>query len=230
MTTQQFIADVLPLAIAGSCSPTTVAVGILILSSKNRALAKTAIFVLGNLLVLIGAGLATLFFTNAASSVATTTTSSTPNPVDATLDLFVGIFLIIMTVRHALEPKSPTSDAPPKWLRGLDNLGFMRSFLIGVGIMAINITTLIVYLPAVRYVGKYTSDLPNELALFALVVLIVESWMLAVLTMSAVAPGHSQRILRRLNEWIGKHSRTVCLVLFAGIGVYLLIKGLTELF
>jgi hypothetical protein len=227
MTTGQFISDVLPLAIAGSCSPTTLAIGILILSSRNRPLAKAVVFTIGNLLVLAGVGLVTLFFAHATST--TSAVSASPNAVDATIDVFVGALLVVLTLKHLLGPKSPTADTSPSWLKGLDRLSFWRSFLIGVGIMAINVSTLVVFLPAVRYVGKYAGDLGNELALLAAVVLIVESWMLAVLAMSFLAPQKSGRALRKLNVWVGKHSRTICSVLFGIFGVYFLIKGLTEL-
>lgn len=228
MSTNEFITTVLPLAVAGSCSPTTLAIGILVLSSRNRPLSKTFVFTLGNLVVLAGVGLVTLFFAHATAS-ATASHGSAPNPVDATIDVFVGALLLVLTLRHAFGPKSPTSDAPPKWLSGLDRIGYGRSFLIGLGIMAINVSTLVVFLPAVRYVGKYTESLGNELALLALVVLIVESWMLVVLAMAAIAPQRSARTLRRLNVWVGAHSRTICMVLFAIFGAYFLIKGLAEL-
>ena len=226
MTENQFFTEVLPLAIAGSCSPTTLVIGILILTSKTKPLAKATVFVIGNLVVLAGVGLVTLFFAHA-TSTATASTSGAPNPVDATLDVFVGAFLVILTIRNYL--KAPTDSAPPKWLTGMDRMGFGRSFLIGVGIMAINVSTLVMFMPAVRYVGKYSHTLTSELWLLVLVVLIVESWMLAALAISIAAPQRSGRVLRRLNAWVGRHNRTICLITFAIFGVYFLVKGLSDL-
>lgn len=228
MTSNEFITEILPLAIAGSCSPTTLVIGILILTSKNRPWAKAAVFTLGNLVVLTAVGVAALLFAHA-TTVPLQSHASGPSTADASIDVFVGALLLALTLRHALRPQPPADDAPPKWLSGFDRLGYGRSFLIGMGIMAINFSTLVVYLPAIRYVGKYAHDLTNELVLFAVVVLIVESWMLAALALSAAAPERSARLLRGLNAWLGRHGRTICLVLFAVFGAYFLIKGLTAL-
>lgn len=216
------LTEVLPLAVAGSISPLTATVGILILTAKRRPLAKTAAYLLGNVTVLavVGAASFTLFSQVVPKHAA-------PSETDTVIDLFVGLLLLYLVIRSAL--KSPTTDAPPSWLRGFDTMSLSRAFLLGMGILVMNASTLVLYIPAVRAIAGGHLNPGETVGLLALTVAIVMSWLLIPFLLAIVMPQRSARLLRGLNAWIGRHSRTISSLLLLVFGVYFLLKGLTEL-
>ncbi len=216
------LTEVLPLALAGSVSPLTATVGILILTSRRRPLTKTTAYLLGNLTVLAIVGLGTL----------TLFRHFTPSPAphseaNALVDFFVGLLLLYFVIRSAL--KSPKSDAPPGWLRGFDAMGLGRAYLLGIGILIMNASTLIVYIPAVRTIAGARLAPAETGWLLVLTVAIVMSWMLIPFLLALLSPKRAAPLLRGLNGWIGRHSRTISLLLFLVFGLYFLAKGLGEL-
>lgn len=216
------LTEVLPLALAGSISPLTATVGILILTSRRRPLAGTAVYLLGNLTVLavVGLGALALFHRFTGSP-------APRSEANALVDLFIGLLLLYFVIRSALKP--PRSDAPPGWLRGFDTMGLGRAFLLGLGVLVMNASTLIVYIPAVRTIANAHLAPAATAALLALTVVIVMSWLLIPFLLALLLPTRSAPLLRDLNGWIGRHSRAISLLLFLVFSLYFLAKGIGEL-
>ncbi len=219
------LAEVLPLALAGSVSPLTATVGILILTSKDRALAKTAAYLLGNLAVLaaVGAASFTLFDHVAAKH------SAPHSETDALIDLGIGLVLLYLVLRGALKRPDTDAAARPKWLSGFDTMGLGRAFLFGMGVLVMNASTLVVYIPAVRAIVNAHLPADQTAGLLALTAVIVLSWMLVPFLLALLMPRRSQAWLRALNAWIGRHSRAITLLLLFVFGAYFVVKGLGEL-
>lgn len=212
----------LPLALGGAVSPTLLAVTVLTLSGRVAPRLRTLCFLAGCLVVLAGVTAVVL----PASAKAAASTSHPPSTVSAVVDLVFAAVLAALGVRAVVRRHAVTSASG-----GPERTGVRPAFHVGLGItmMATNLSTLALYIPAVKDIGEAQVVAAAKAFTLALVVFIVMLPVTLPLALTLTAPRSSDAILRKVNEWVHGHSRQMTIVLCFGFAAYLLWRGLDVL-
>lgn len=215
------LADIVPLVIVASISPTAVMVGILILSGKDRPQQKTLVFILGNVAVLLGVGLVFLFLIHQIN-----TSAPKQSTIGSVIDIIVGLWLVHFGIRTMYKPKST---GKPKWLTGLQSMNYVKMFVAGMAVMLVNFSTLFTFIPAVRDVSHLGIGIPEQLLALAIIIFFVEFWILLPLVITKVAPSKATGVLDAFMGFIKRHSRTVTVWMCIIFGAYFAVKGVLAL-
>lgn len=217
---------VLPLALGGAISPMILLLQLATLASRAHPVGRAFIVLAANLsvvVVIIGVVLVTDHRT--AGGVAA---SGASDVVGAWIKVVLAILLIATAIRLALEDDKPTS-AHDDQDDGNQPLRPIRFFLLGVGAMVSNATTIVLLIPAVHTVATAGLRRPQELTLLAVVSIIV----LLPSYLPLVALGSLGRrgpdVLARLSRWLRIHNRQVGIAVSLGFAVYLGWTGLAAL-
>ncbi len=218
----KLLAQVIPLAFGAAISPALLTVAVLTISSPRRGLTRgvaLAAGVLVTLVVLTALGLTVL-------SHVTNHPSATRSAVSDGVDIAIGLVLLALALRGILEHRShpePPDGAQPSQRAPA---GLVATFAAGSALMVTNVTTIILYIPAMKDVAN--ADVSDEgKALAILVVLLITALpVLLPLALRLVAPRSSERWLGSLNSTISRHHHAFVVGVEVLFGVYLLVKGL----
>jgi hypothetical protein len=217
----ELLARVVPLALGAAVSPTVLTMSVLLMCSPRRPVTRGAVFALGtlaSLVVLSALGLTVL------DRFGTHHPTATEHAVSDGVDVALGLVLLALALRTALRHRDPTVDATPK--RPSDQGGLGTAFVLGVVLMATNVSTIVLYIPAMKDIGRAPVSETDQLLALLVVLAIVSLPATVPLALRIVAPGPSQRFLTRLDAAITRHQRTIVIAVEVLFGLYLLIKGI----
>jgi hypothetical protein len=200
---------VVPLALGAAISPTTLALQLFVLSRKTAPLARAWAIAAGYALVLLAMMAFAFLF-------AASTGSGSQSTPEAWLKLACAIGLALLGARALRRPPRQRKPEPEG---SAPKLG--RYLAIGVALMATNVTTAALYLPAMHDVGDAGAGAP-AVALAALVVL-------AIALAPAVAPplavtllgDRARAALDELSGFCGLHSRAINASVCFGFAAFL---------
>jgi len=154
-----------------------------------------------------------------------------PDPVAAVVQLMLGLALACMSLRILVRNENgslaveatDTAEAKPA------SLGLKRALLSGTSLMAVNLTSLVLFLPASQDIGR--SGLPWPVRLSAWLVLdlltLLPVWFPPLLLLLSGTAGH--RLLCSLGSWVQLHRRSIDGAVAAGFAALLLARGLADL-
>jgi len=217
----ELLARVVPLALGAAVSPAVLTVGVLILSSPRRPVARGVAFTVGTITVLLGlTALGLLVLDRFATHHANATERAVTDAVDVTL----GIVLLALALRTALRPHDPTAEHEPRQPR--DHGGLATAYVLGIVMMVTNLSTIVLYLAAMKTIGRAdVSDVDQVVAL--VVVLLITSLPATLpLLLRVIVPEPSQRVLAKLDAAMTRHRRVIMVAVEVVFGVYLLVKGI----
>ena len=205
----ELLGIVVPLAAGAAISPTTLALQLFVLSRRTAPLARAWAIAAGYAAVLLVEMV--LAFAFAAS-----TGSGAPSKPEAWVKLGFAFGLAFLGV---IALRRPPKQRKPKPETGEPALG--RYLAVGIVLMATNVTTAALYLPAMHHVGAADVGLIGT-ALAALIVL-------AITLIPAVAPplavtllgDQARAALDRLSEFSARHSRAINASVCFGFAVFL---------
>lgn len=205
----ELLGIVVPLAAGAAISPTTLALQLFVLSRKTAPLARAWAIAAGYAAVL-------LIEMAIAFAFAASTGSGAPSKPEAWVKLGFAAALACLGV---LALRRPPKQRKAKVESNEPALG--RYFVIGVVLMATNVTTAALYLPAMHHVGAADVG-PAGSALAAVLVL-------AIALVPAVAPpfavtlagDRAQAALDRLSAFSARHSRAINAGVCFGFAVFL---------
>jgi len=200
---------VVPLAAGAAISPTTLALQLFVLSRKTAPLARAWAIAAGYTVVLLA--MMAIAFAFAAS-----TGSGSQSKPEAWLKLACAVGLAALGVLALRRPPKHRREDPEG---GDPKLG--RFFAIGVALMATNLTTAALYLPAMHDVG----DAGASVAAVALAALVV----IAITLIPAVAPplavtllgDRARSALDALSAFCARHSRAINASVCFGFAIFL---------
>jgi Sap-like sulfolipid-1-addressing protein len=200
---------VVPLALGAAISPTTLALQLFVLSRKTAPLARAWAIAAGYAVVLLA--MMAIAFAFAAS-----TGSGSQSKPEAWLKLACAVGLAALGVLALRRPPKQRKQEPEG---GDPKLG--RFFAIGVALMATNLTTAALYLPAMHDVGDAGASAAG-VALAALVVI-------AITLFPAVAPplavtllgDRAVAALDALSAFCARHSRAINASVCFGFAIFL---------
>lgn len=188
----------IPLAAGAAISPTTLALQLVTLSRGTAPLGRAWA---------IAAGYATVLLIEmfvAFGLAASTSGSGTPSKTEAAVKLAFAVALAWLGIRALHAPPKPPKPEPET---SDPRLG--RYFVVGLALMAVNVTSAVLYLPAMHDVGTADIDTPAKVGAAALV--------LAIALIPAVAPPlavtllgeRARRALARLSDFAARHRQAI---------------------
>jgi len=195
---------VLPLAIGAAVSPVVLMVQLLNLSSPRRALARSGAFLLGCTLVV-------LLWLLCAGWIASLLPLAQrgPDPIAAAFDAMFALVLSALGQRILQQPR-PVEPRPAP-------AGVMAPALSGLALMGCNLSSLVLFLPAVQDITRTPLVGPAWWAAALLLVLftLMPAWLPPLLVIVLGARGRA--VLARLSTWVVPRQRginaSVCFVL-----------------
>jgi threonine/homoserine/homoserine lactone efflux protein len=143
----------------------------------------------------------------------------------AAIDLALGVLLVLVGLRAlAKGPAEPKPAGEPK-----RTAGPVRSFALGFAAMATNVTTLALYMPAMKLIATSHVSTADRALAHVIVALITLAPAAVPVALVAVAPGSSRRVLAAVSRFMNDHRRAIPVALGFGFGAWLIVKGLAAL-
>jgi hypothetical protein len=231
----QLLARAIPLAVGGAVSPVLLVAVVLILSGAHRPRLRALAFAVGNVAALVALTVlvATLFH-----SIGHTGTG--PNTTGAVIDLTLGALLLLYGLGRlgelALHPGHPDpapdrvhdggvddggEDPPTDAHRG----GVVGSLALGFALMATNVSTVALYLAALKDFGQARVSSVDRLVTVVVVIAVIMLPVVVPLVLTVVAPSRSTRILAGVHGFVDRHRAAITGGFVTVFGVLLLAKG-----
>ena len=207
------ILKVIVIGLGASVSPVSIMVLISIMMTKN-ALKNALYFLLGFTVVLLAYGvISELIFHDSDLG---------KSHVGGYIDIVFGVlcFLaIILVFRRGRKPRGE---------RFGTGIGAGKSFGIGAATMAVNTSTIIIFISGVNVVA--TSKVSNLDALIAMIVLVFFTLLtlFVPILIYVVFPEKSATLLEKLRGWLVRHNRVMVSGILALFCVYLLTVGILK--
>ncbi len=222
----ELLKDVLPLALGAAVSPLLLTGVLIVLSSKDRPLARGAAVAAGAAVPLLVVGLVGL-------AVFTGTVSPEPGNSHSTdsarIDVALGAILLLLGVRGLRRTPTAHEKSSDGASDAASQPGLAKTALLGFGMMATNFTTAVLYIAAVKEIAHAGVETAEELGVLAILLTITMIPVLVPLLVFTVAPDAAGRMLTPIGAWVRARSRPIGIALLLGFGAYLLVKGLTGL-
>ena len=227
--------DVFVLALGAAVYPTLLAVAIILLRQPNPV-AQLSIFWLGGMLMSVGIGLAALFALKGSGIV-----NHSRQGASWGIDLAAGVLCIGGAFVFATERDAPMRERmqarrarrhPPDPEREAKTPFITRTLSGGSLPVAFGIGVLlnlpgVIYLAALKDIANGHHSVPIEVAGVLGFNLIMFTLIEVPLVSYILEPERSRVMVERFNDSTRAHARHIAVVVLAGIGVYLLIKGLS---
>ena len=211
---------ILPFGLAGAVSPMLLTEQTVLLAGRDGRRAARR-FAAGALLVVV-AYIGLLVFFGRAISL-----PREPS-LDSTLDLLLGTLLLLISfaIINRGRNRQPGKPASKKSHR---SFGTGQAFGFGAFSMATNFTTLAILVPGAKMIAVGGLDFPERVLLVFVLGLMVATPAWLPLALARVAPGAAERGLAGLGNLIQSHGRRLTVLLLAGLGLFLILRGLLDI-
>jgi Sap, sulfolipid-1-addressing protein len=212
------VSDALPglvvLATGGSVAPPLLLLTILFLGSR-RPILNACMLALGYLATCAVIGVAGLvLFGGAGDAVAT---------VSRVISLTVGALLLVLAFRSLL--KAP--DAPgPGWLESINSMSPPRAFGLGMALFPLQVKNLAIFVACLNVIIASSLGPEGSIAALALVLIIFAAPILVLIGLYATVPARASKMMLSLRNWMGKHNRTITVLICFVFGTFFLARGL----
>ena len=210
------LSGLLVLAVGGSIAPPLLLLTILFLGSR-RPLPNAGALALGYFTVCAVVGiLGLLLFGDAGSAIST---------AGRVISVAVGALLIVLGLGSLLGSPDPGA-SPPGWLKSIDNSSPTRAFTLGVALFPLQVKNLAIFVACLNLITASGVGTKESTVMLALVLLAFAPPVLALTGLYAAAPQRASSMLGSLQAWMGKHNRTITVVICLVFGAFFLIRGL----
>jgi hypothetical protein len=215
-------AQALELALAASIYPPAL-LAIIALGRGPQLKSRVFVFVLGALLITYALGVLMLVVLDELGA-----TGSHHWAPSAALDLVLGVALIGLAIHLRRKPLSPADPAkqsePSKIARYLESRRL--AFVLGVTLYVLPSP---IYIAAVKTLADAHLSKSGEL-LSLVVTVVVMLWLIELpMAMLLAFPDRAAGLLERTNQWFTEHRRQLSVAISAGVGLYLIVKGVADL-
>ncbi len=220
----ELLSKVIPLSLGAAISPTVLAVGLIILSGK-RPIARGTMYLLGVLSILSALTALGLF-----GLLSAPTDSTTRQDITRVVDGISGVLLLLLAVGAVIRAyvKDPAlkevPDDDPQKNAGKD--GILAPFLLGIGMMVVNFSTILLYLPAMHAIESSSVSASNKTIAVILAFFITALPATAPYAIRIFAPGVAAPAFAKLHVFINKHQHQIAIAIEVIFGAYLLSKAL----
>lgn len=220
----ELLTKVIPLSLGAAISPTVLAVALIILSGK-RPIARGTSYLFGVLTILSALTALGLF-----GLLSPPTDSVTRQDITRTVDGIFGVLLLLLAVgavirAYVKDPSAP-KDSDDETNSDTSRGGILAPFLLGIGMMVVNFSTILLYLPAMHAIESSDVSGSNKALAVILAFLITSLPATAPYFVRICAPKTAGRAFAKLHVFITKHQHQIAIVIEVIFGVYLLSKAL----
>ena len=214
------MSDLLPgllvLAVGGSIAPPLLLLTILFLGSR-RPLPNAGALALGYFTVCTVIGIAGLvLFGDAGSAIST---------IGRVISAAVGVLLIVLGLKSLLGSPDPDT-SPPGWLQSIDNSSPSRAFALGMALFPLQVKNLAIFVACLNLIIASDLGFQGGVVALALVLFVFALPVLALTGLYAATPQRASSVLGSLQAWMGKHNRTITVVVCFVFGAFFLLRGL----
>lgn len=204
------------LAVGGSIAPPLLLLTILFLGSR-RPLPNAGALALGYFSVCAVIGIAGLvLFGDAGYAIST---------VGRLISVAVGVLLLVLGLRSLLGSPDPDV-SPPGWLASIDNSSPSRAFAVGMALFPLQVKNLAIFVACLNLIIASGLRTGESIVALVLVLLVFALPVLALTGLYAAAPQRVSSRLGSLQAWMGKHNRTITVVICFVFGAFFLARGL----
>ena len=211
------LVKVLPLAFGAAISPTLLTVVVLLLAGAKSRRPAVA-FAAGTAVLSVAIGAAVLLVFRSALDAPHHVTGHRGAVVDM---IFGGLLL-------ALAARAVASTPRPKEPKPRHLLGVGAAFVLGLGIMASNFSSLVLYLAALKEIVRADATTSVAVVVTGVFITVMLLPVELPLLLTVVAPRSADRLLGCIGETVTRHSRTITIVVLVGFGAYLFLKGISR--
>jgi threonine/homoserine/homoserine lactone efflux protein len=212
-------------AVGAAISPILVISVVLLLSGTRKPQARALAFAVGNVVALAIVAVVVLALFHSAGHTGTGSTKA-----GKLIDLILGVLLAAMGVGKLIEfiyrkPSDESGEATPDAEAdhpAAQKGGVFGSLALGVALMATNITTIALYLSAMKDVAEAKVD--NGVVVAVTIVIIMVPVAVPLL-ITVVVPGTSTKLLAAVRTFITRYRDLIMGIFVNGFGVYLALKG-----
>lgn len=217
------VLSILPFALGMAVSPTLFTVEFMILSGKVQPKARTWLFVLGAMAALLAFALLCLSLLRNVSDG-----TAPPNPWSITLKLVLALALLYLGLRQLHSKKTAGEQHASRVSQRLQTAKLPFFLAVGVITMALNASTLLLYIPAMHIVVHSDAGASAQVTAAVVMYLItVIPFVLPVAVVSLV--GHrSDALLARLNSFTTSHTRLINALIAFLFAAILAFSGIKE--
>ena len=215
------IITVLPYAVGAMISPFVLTVQALILASGIRPKLRGWIYVLGCtaftmvFIVAVYAGLSRL-----------DVSQSKPSPVLQGIEISLGILLLVLAVRVLTHKKRPGEEHESRVEHMMKTAKPWSFFLVGLAVMATDLSSLIIIIPGVRAVQETQGAFALQVVAMVIVLLLTLMPALLPVGLATVFGKRADRFLIALNRFVTNNSRFITAGICLILAVFLIVGAL----
>jgi len=221
------MAELIPLAIASAFWPILLVVVIVSLRATHPILLLVS-FLAGGLLTTITVGLVVIYALEGSSL-----TGSSQSTFDPAVEIAAGAFALLAAAvlwrRYGVLPEPPAerpADADPGRLERMLDRGAPLAFAAGI---VFNILPGVFPLVALKDIAEMDIGFAETVVVLLCFYLIMFAFIEVPLVSYLVAPEWTAQATQRFNAWLDRNTRRVAIGALAGVGVYLIVKGIIGL-
>ena len=218
------LATVLPLALGAAVSPTLAPRVIAVLASGDDPVRRAAALAAGATVPLVLIAVVVLTTMHAAGAAEPGDAHRT---LDGVVDLVFGALLAGVAWRALQPTATPQEQQAVRAERAPGGPG--RYVALGTGIMLVNVSTLALFVPAMKDIARAGVPVGQEVAAvaFVLVIVLIPAWLPVALRVAF--PERTAPLLRPVGCWLHDHQRLLGGWVAAGFAAYLVLRGVLEL-
>lgn len=214
------LSRVIPLSLGAAISPAVLTAIVLVLGGR-RAIARGAAFTAGVLSVLAGLTASGLLISHQVEP--------SPMRVRVTHDVYglLGIVLLSLAVISVLRSRTHSdTDTPVRTSDPATSTGLLAVFALGLGLMISNLSTILLYLPAMHVVSASSASTTDKAIAVALALAITSLPATLPLLLRVALPRRSVPIFGAINRFVTDHQRAITTSVEVGFGVYLIARAI----
>lgn len=216
----ELLSKVIPLALGAAVSPAVLTALVLILGGR-RAIARGMAFTAGVFLVLAALTASGLLITHHSHPSATRTQISH--------DIYglLGIVLVSLAIVSMLRSRTHSdTDTPVHTSDPGTSSGLLTVFGLGFGLMISNLSTILLFLPAMHAVSASPASTGAKTVAVAVTLAITSIPVTAPMLLRICLPRRSVPIFGAINRFVSDHQRAITITVEIGFGLYLISRAL----
>jgi hypothetical protein len=212
------MSDTLPglvvLAIGGSIAPPLLLLTILFLGSR-RPILNACMLALGYFATCAVIGVAGLVLFGGAGGAVST--------IGRVISVTVGALLLVLGFRSLLNAPDASG---PGWLESINSMSPPRAFGLGMALFPLQVKNLAIFVACLNVIIASSLGPEGSIAALALVLVIFAVPVLVLIGLYAAVPARASTIMQSLRAWMGKHNRTITVLICFVFGTFFLARGL----
>ena len=215
----ELLSKVVPLALGAAVSPAVLTAIVLILGGR-RAIARGTAFTAGVLTVLGALTASGLLITHHSHPSATRT--------HITHDVYglLGVVLLSLAIISMLRAHTHSdTDTPVHTSDPETSSGLLAVFGLGFGLMISNLSTILLFLPAMHAVSDSSVSTATKAAAVAVTLLITSIPVTVPMLLRICLPRRSVPIFGAINRFVTEHQRAITISVEIGFGLYLIYRA-----